>query len=138
MKLPFEDAIRRRSTGLSLIEVIVSLAVFSIGMVAVYNAAAGTYSRQSNVSAKHSKTIMARAILEEYTLTYPTMERSGVYKNKWQWSVEESPYLSEGMDVPQDKLRLVQVSVKVWSADTEVPKPISLETVVTRNQRPGE
>jgi len=65
----------------------------SLGMVLgmVYNVTTYLARKQMDAQAQYQLTMMARAILDEYTVTYPKMRSSGVYKGIWEWEVTEAP-----------------------------------------------
>lgn len=74
---------------------------------------------------------MARALLDEYVVTYPTMSKTGIYKNMWSWRISETPQeVLEPTDYDH-YFSFVRITVEVTPQEG-TGQPLSLSTVVAR------
>jgi len=122
---------RNSRFGFTLLETMISLGVLGLVLAASYSIATRSMVAQSRTDTAHLEAAMARAILEEYIVTYPLLGQNGIYQNKWHWSVSEAvqpPITSTNFDRYFD---LIKITATVVEQENRSPS-YSLSTVVTR------
>lgn len=133
--MPSDAPSRGKTRGFSLLEAVLSFAVLGIVLGATYTLSTRSMRHQINAQKDYEQTIMARALLDEYVLTYPAMPNSGVYKNVWQWRIVESPY-RPSVPTSQDVF-FEYVTVTARTSRIDAPsRSVELSTVVAR-RAPG-
>lgn len=123
--------VRSAQSGLTMIEAMLAFVILVMVLVAAYGLIARNMTVQSSAKARYEMTAMARAVLDEYVVTYPRMEAEGTYGDFWQWSVTEelAPRL---MDTDMDRyFRFLKITVTVSENDSDRP-PVTLSTVLAR------
>lgn len=115
MKLPSK---RHRNSGFTLLETLLALACAAIVFGAFY--ALTIQSSRSLQSAKHTYELseVARAILDEYIVTYPRMETKGSYDARWDWYVEERAYVPDQQTSQDHHFEFVGITVTVSRKDS--------------------
>ena len=104
---------RSQTRGFILLDAMVAFAVLSILLVAVYTITTRSFSQQAEGYRIHEETLLARALLDEYVTTYPSMTRSGTYMRQWAWSVHEE---TEQALIPTETdhlFRFIRITVEV-------------------------
>ncbi|WP_299749688.1 type II secretion system protein [uncultured Tateyamaria sp.] len=118
-------------SGFTLLESMAAFAISAIALVALIAIVTQSVGGQATSTRQYADASFARAILEEYIVTYPRLPRKGMYKQVWQWTIIERP--AERLRVSQfdSDFDLVEVAVRV----TRVELPTSaftLKRVVAR------
>ena len=113
------------------------LAFAMLGMVlaVTYSLSVRSMRQQIEVREEYELTAMARALLDEYVLTYPAMPTSGIYKDAWVWRITEAP---QDVLEPTDYdyyFEFVRITALV-KKKTSNSVPLELSTVVAR-RAPG-
>ena len=83
------NARRTPTRGFTLLESMLAFAVLGMVLAATYSLSVRSMVQQTKARQGYELTTMARAILDEYVLTYPKMSTSGTYKNTWEWHITE-------------------------------------------------
>ena len=126
--------VRCRKLGFTLFEVLLALAAIALVLSAGYQIASWSLTAKVAAERRYEMTAMGRAILDEYVVTYPAMEPSGLYADTWQWGVTEQlvePLVPTEMD---RHFKFREVTVTVSDLRTDLP-PVILTTVVARRAR---
>ena len=76
--------------GFTSFEVMVSVALLGLVLVTGYQITARIARHQADAVMDLEEIAMARAVLEEYTVTWPAMPRSGIYRDTWEWTITET------------------------------------------------
>jgi hypothetical protein len=82
---------RAHRSGFTLLESLLSFGMIALVIGAAYLAIIETIARQSRLSEDLKKARFARAILTEYTITWPEMAMTGELPPYYRWSVAEAP-----------------------------------------------
>lgn len=125
MKLPSK---RHRNSGFTLLETLLALACAAIVLGAFY--ALTIQSSRSLQSAKQTYELseVARAMLDEYIVTYPMMESKGNYGARWDWYVDERAYVPDHQTSQDHHFEFVEVTVTVSRKD--LPNRYSLSRAI--------
>lgn len=126
---------RSHSAGFTLLEAMLAFAMLGMVLAATYSLSVRSMRQQIEVRQDYELTAMARAILDEYVLTYPTMPTSGTYKDVWDWQITEAP---QDVLEPTDYdyyFEFVRITALVEKKRSD-SAPIELSTVVAR-RAPG-
>ena len=91
MKLFSERTRRVRVQGFTLLETMIAMACLGIVLGSIYSLSTNLTRKQLEAKTEYELTMMARALLDEYVVTFPLMPTSGVYKDTWDWVIVENP-----------------------------------------------
>jgi len=91
MKLYSDYPGRVRTKGFMLLETLVALSCIGMVLIAVYSISSRQSQNQADARMDLELSMMARALLDEFSTTYPEMATSGVYKETWKWEITEKP-----------------------------------------------
>lgn len=100
MKLHF-DLKRKAQAGFTLLEAMLSFSIAAFVLTGVYTLSIQSLGRKADSASLYERTAFARAILDEYIVTYPEMANSGSYHGHWNWRIIESeatPVLQSDFD----------------------------------------
>ncbi|WP_411053000.1 hypothetical protein [Tritonibacter sp. SIMBA_163] len=109
----------------------IAFAVLSMLLVGVYTIVTRSFSQQAGAYRTHEEMLLARALLEEYVTTYPSMTRSGTYKRQWAWSVREEAEQALMPTEADHLFRFIRVTVEVLPVDAQ-RAPTTLSQVIAR------
>ena len=109
----------------------VAFGILGMMLAAAYTTSVRSLRAQNSAIQQHQMTTMARAILDEYIVTYPSMASQGTYKGVWKWSVEEQAATVLETTQYDRFFQFVRVTATVANATSET-EPVSLSTVVAR------
>jgi len=126
---------RSRSAGFTLLEAMLAFAMLGMVLTATYSLSIRSMRQQIEARQDYELTAMARALLDEYVLTYPVMPTSGTYKDVWDWRIIEAP---QDVLEPTDYdyyFEFVRITALVRKKTFD-SAPIELSTVVAR-RAPG-
>ncbi|WP_282092530.1 PulJ/GspJ family protein [Epibacterium ulvae] len=89
--MPSKKPLRSSNAGLTLLEVMLAFAIMGMVLATSYSLSIRLMSQQISTQEEYELSVVARAVLEEYILTYPKMPMFGSYENTWDWRIEEKP-----------------------------------------------
>ena len=121
--------------GFTLLEAMLAFAVLGMVLATTYTISVRSIRQQMEARQDYDLTIMARAILDEYVQTYPQMQKSGTYKNTWDWQISEEPQEVLVRTDYDYYYRFIRITVRVEKKETG-GKAYSLFTVIAR-RAPG-
>ena len=121
---------RSQKTGFSLLECMLAFAAAGIILSGVYTVAIRSSQQQIHAEQDYAAHAMARAILDEYTLTYPAMQRSGTYRSQWVWLINEESIKPIQPTEFDTYFNFVKVTATVNNDDTG--STAQLKTIVAR------
>ena len=103
---------RRRKSGFTLLESLVAFAIVSLVAGTAFLSLANTYARQAHVMHSLEMARLARALLTEYSTTWPAMADEGVLGERFFWTISDNPmaHLSNNRAIPQ--LRKIEITVR--------------------------
>ncbi|MDA7425613.1 prepilin-type N-terminal cleavage/methylation domain-containing protein [Thalassococcus lentus] len=134
-KLRFDSQPRSNNRGFSLLETLLSMAAVSVVLVSVYSVSAGLIDRQAAAQRDLELAQVARALLDEYVVTFPLSDTAGTYKGTWDWFIREKPYVPDHKTEQDHLFRFVEVTAQVnRSGSTRAPYVLS--TILAR-RAPG-
>ncbi len=134
MNLRSEKNRRSLVAGFTLLEAIMSLALVGVILGTIYNLSIRSLRVQVEAQQEHELAQMAKAVLDEYLLTYPRMASTGTYKNTWRWQIEEraEPYLEQPAN---DRVfEIIRVTVRVTRTEG-TSEPFEMFTVTARKAK---
>ena len=111
------------------------MAAVSVVLVSVYSVSAGLMDRQAKAQRDLELAQVARALLDEYVVTFPQSDTSGTYKDTWDWLIRETPYVPEHKTEHDHLFRFVEVTAEVKRSGS-TRAPYALSTIVAR-RAPG-
>jgi general secretion pathway protein I len=102
---------RRKEGGFTLLEVIVAMALFAAGIVAVYQLYSGALRLSAGSRDASASSIYARQRMEEALLVPNPVEgvERGAFGDRYRWEVETS-FVPQAEETPYDEVR-VRVTV---------------------------
>ncbi len=133
--MPSDRPSRSRTGGFTLLEVMLAFAMLGMVLAATYSLSVRSMRQQIEARQDYELTAMARALLDEYVLTYPAMPTSGTYKDTWDWRITEAP---QDVLEPTDYdyyFEFVRITALVKKKMSD-SAPIELSTAVAR-RAPG-
>ena len=119
--MSFDLRQRTQSRGFTLLEAMVAMALLGIVLTTVYSVSANFTRRQADARNEYELTMMARALLDEYRITYPEMATSGVYKGTWEWWISEQPQAVLEPTPYDSHFQFVKISVKIKRKQSTQP-----------------
>ncbi len=87
--MPSDSSRRSPVRGFSLLETLISTACLGVVLVGVYSISTRLSRSLVDAKSEYELTMMVRALLNEYTITYPAMPTYGIYKDRWEWEIRE-------------------------------------------------
>ena len=131
MNLHIKRICRAPAHGFTLLEAILAFAVLGMVLAATYSLSVQYMRQQIEAQQDYELTTMARALLDEYTLTYPMMPTSGTYKNAWEWQITEASQEGLASTNFDHHFRFVRITARVKKKETD-GTPYELFTVIAR------
>ncbi|MEP4035214.1 prepilin-type N-terminal cleavage/methylation domain-containing protein [Pseudophaeobacter sp.] len=122
------------TAGMSLLEVMVAFALLSLVLVVVLNASSTLKLLQAKSIQKYEATAFARATLDEYIATYPSMHKTGSYKDSWEWTISESLHVQERLAVPTRHFDLIEIEVSIRKFGNLGAREGTISTVIARRK----
>lgn len=86
----FDIARRKKRRGFTLLEVVVALALLGMVLGSAYTISVNGFRQQDSALRDLERAVVARALLDEYSVTWPQMSTEGVYRGRWVWAITES------------------------------------------------
>ena len=113
------DRPRNRRKGILTLEALTALTILAVVLVAGWTALSRALAVAGRAEQGYQLAALSRAVLEEYTLTYPDMPSSGVYAGRWTWRVQTELTTPNPMAEMQEGAELRTITVIVtdrgWS-----------------------
>ena len=135
MSLPSDRSQRSRTAGFTLLEAMLAFAMLGMVLAATYNLSVRAMRHQIEAGEDYELTAMARALLDEYVLTYPAMPTSGTYKDVWEWWIAEAQQPVLDATEYDHYFEFVRITALV-KKKSSTSAPLELSTVVAR-RAPG-
>lgn len=126
---------RNPKHGFSLLETMLATAILSLVLGATYTLVGRTLNAQAVASQTYQMTSLARAILDEYTVTYPDLDRVGTYRNHWKWQIEEQKHAPLAATEFDRFFEFVEISVSIVPLNSRSQTPVELSTVIARRAK---
>lgn len=112
-----------------------AFAMLGVVLVTTYSLSVRSIRQQIEARQGYELIEMARAVLDEYVLTYPEMRTSGSYKDTWDWQItEERQEALESTDYDY-YFEFVRITAFVKRKASK-NEPVELSTIVAR-RAPG-
>lgn len=131
MNLPSSKPKRSHRAGFTILEAMLAFAVLGIVLASVYTISIRSFRHQTDALSDYELSAMARAVLDEYVVTYPAMESSGTYEDRWSWIISEEPQPPLKPTSLDQHFSFVKITASVWVVETD-NRPHELSTVVAR------
>lgn len=120
---------RRRKSGFTLLESLVAFAIVSLVAGTAYLSLASSYARQAHVMRNLEMARLARALLTEYSATWPAMADEGVLGERFFWLISDTPMAQQSNKQAIPQLRKIEITVR--ESET-LRAPFRMSTVFTR------
>jgi len=122
--------------GFTSFEVMISVALLGLVLVTGYQITSRLTRHQAEAVMGLEEIAMARAVLDEYTVTWPVMPRSGIYKDTWEWTITETPQPVLDRSDYDELFEFRRVSVEIRRKHSD-RAPVQYFTVLSkRRERP--
>ena len=126
------DQTRSRVLGFSLLETILAFSILVVVLISIYSVVFGGFKRQTLAETQYELTMMARAVLDEYVVTYPEMPREGIYKDMWVWTITEERVEGLRPTSMDAYFEFFEIKAQVGLADAPQGTMQTLSTIVAR------
>jgi len=109
-----------------------SLAILGMVLAGVFTAASQSMAQLSLAQRNLSDSEMARALIEEYLVTFPAMASSGTYQETWQWQMKEEPANGLSLTTENETIKFVKITAAVERLNFAQTRPFSLSVITAR------
>lgn len=114
-----------------MLEAMLAFVVAAMILSATYALVAQSLTAERKARLRHDMTALARALLDEYTITYPRMATLGRYRDSWDWTITEADVSGLRPTAMDRYFTFVEVTAQVELVDGSA-NPVTLSTVVAR------
>ena len=125
---------RRFRRGFTTLEAMISVALLGMFLVTAYEISARITRHQADAVVGFQDIAMARAVLDEYSVTYPEMLPSGTYKDTWEWKITETPQPALEPSEYDDLFEFIRVTVEIRRRHSE-RDPVHYFKVVSKRRQ---
>lgn len=125
---------REPDAGFTLLESLLAIVLAALILGSVYSSTSRALKMQADAVAKHEMKLVARAVMDEYLVTYPSTDRPSALGDLWSWTITERAINPE-QPSPDDKFFdyfKVAVTVSASSMDLDT---VTLESRIRRIRR---
>lgn len=127
-------AVRNAQSGITLLEVLVAFAIVAVVMVSVFESLPWLAMQQAKRLHDLWLSEYARSVLEEYSVTGPSVATSGQSPGGWHWQISETDVRPNPLGPMDTDMGYVSATARVWN-ESEPNSVTEANTLLARRLR---